>query len=72
MRLVCHSVNYFTVGGFTWIQLKIQSRLKVQWETFEQKINKDAKEKKKVTGTEIKNEDTSARNSGSITNTSQN
>lgn len=28
--------------------------------------------KKKVTGTEIKNEDTSARNSGSITNTSQN
>lgn len=73
MRAVCHSLNYLTVGGSTWIQLKMQSRLKVQWKTFEQKINKSAgKKKEKVTGTEIKNEDTSARNSGSITNTSQN
>lgn len=47
----------------------------VQREIFEQNINKKAikkKKKKKVTGTEIKNEDTSAHNSGGITNTRQN
>lgn len=69
MREVCHPLNYFTVGGLTRILLKLQSRFKVRRETFEQNINKKAK---KVTGTEIKNEDTSACNSGRITNTSQN
>lgn len=69
MREVCHPLNCFTVGGFTWILMKRLRRFKVRRETFEQKINKKAK---KVTRTEIKNEDTSACNSGSITNTSQN
>lgn len=46
-------------------------QIQVQREIFEQNINKKAK-KKKVTGTEIKNEDTSAHNSGGITNTRQN
>lgn len=70
MRELCHPLNYFTAGGLTWTLLKMQSRFKVQRETFEQNINK--KGQKKVTGTEIKNEDTSACNSGGITNTSQN
>lgn len=71
MRELCHPLNYFTAGRLAWTPLKMQSRFKVQRETFEQNINKKAK-KKKVTGTEIKNEDTSACNSGGITNTSQN
>lgn len=69
MREECHPLNYFAVRGLTCSLLRTQSRYKVRREIFEQNINKKAK---KVTGTEIKNEDTSACNSGRKTNTSQN
>lgn len=48
MRVVCHPLNSFTVrGGFSRgsFLAKMQSSFEVRRETFEQKINKKAKEK---------------------------